>query len=205
MDIPRDVRGRGQDYAAKHGRALSFRERARSRVPIEELSHADQVGAKPVDPGSLTITSQPRELTTDIAEKIGMAPDATSHPGALARALRASEAVASCFVEDRVELRVGHPTRVTGLDLFPGGPGLSPLPLIGRRQFGGILQLSHVLVEEHTRRRGELQAAASRLPLQPPSQRGGDLHAQRAEAFWSGSGFHYHALYHRRGLRAVTT
>src|SRR2546427_3594457 len=132
IDVPRDVRGRGQDHAAKRGRALSLQEHARGRVPIEQLSHADQVGAKPVDPGSLTITSQPRELTTDMAEKIGMAPDATSHPGALARALRASEAVASCFVEDRVELRIGHPTRVTGLDLFPCGPGLGPLPLFGR-------------------------------------------------------------------------
>jgi len=78
IDVPRDVRGRGQDHAAKRGRALSLQERARGRVPIEEPCHADKVDAKPVDPRSLTITSQPRELTTDMAEKIGMAPDATS-------------------------------------------------------------------------------------------------------------------------------
>src|SRR5256885_1742289 len=73
-----------------------------------------------------------------------------------------------------------------------------------RAELGAVLELGKVLFEENPCGGGDLEPPLLSVRGKAPALRRRHLHAQRANAFAPDSGFHYHALYHGRRLRAVT-
>jgi hypothetical protein len=156
-----------------------------------------------LDPKHPRVALEPEHLALEINDEVTMKPNAARHAARSASSRRALLPSTGAF-DDHMEILETGLAQIPGFDLLPRSPCLRTLPLLRRREFRGVLEFTHVFIEEDASGGGHLEPSLAGLRAEPTLQVRGKLDAQRADAFAPDSGFHYHALYHGRGLRAVT-
>jgi hypothetical protein len=168
------------------------------RVGAQQIERADYVGFQSLDPSQLRPALKPGHLALEVRKEVAVQPDAARHAVGSARPRVALEPPSNP-IDDLMQILDGDLAKIAGLDLVPGRPGLSPLPLLGGGELRHRLEFAHVLVEKDTRRSRDLQASLGGLRPQSAPQVGWQVDAERTHALRLDSGFHYHALYHDGG------
>jgi len=165
------------------------------RVGGQQIDRADYVGFESLDPSQLCPALKPGDLALEVRKEVAVQPDPARHAMGSARP-RIALQTPSNPIDDLMQVVHRGLAKIAGLDLVPGRPSLSSLPFLGGRELGCPLELTHVLVEEYTRRSRDLQASLGGLRPQSALQVRWQLHAKRTHALRLDSGFHYHDLYH---------
>jgi len=203
INVPGHVGSRWEQHAAQDDLVLARNDGSGTRIRAKQFHHASEIILQAIEPRRLGIPFQPRHLTSKVSESVGVKSEASRHRGRSARSGPPSSQPATSGIEDRLDVRLARLAYVAGLDLLPGRPGLGSLPFFRRAELGAILELGKVLIEENPCGGGDLEPPLLGVRSKAPALRCRHLDAQRADPFGPDSGFHYHALYHGRGLRAV--
>ena len=147
-------------------------------VRPQQFNRANDVGFQSVDPRQLRPTLEPGDLALEVRKEVAMQPYATRHSVGLARS-RVAFQPPSRPIDDLMQIFDRGLAKIAALHLFPGRPGLGPLPLLRGRELRRLFELTHVLVEKDTRRSRDLEASLGGLRSQPALQVRRQLDAER--------------------------